>query len=468
LQAALKPKTNFFISVWYIFLLLLIAYAAYLFLESGELALHLKPDTDRVVQLTSFRIITGLFFFIAVVNITKISGKKLWVTLIIAAGFVTRIMLIPTNPVLEDDYFRYLWDGAVTANGINPYYYSPGDAMLGSPGVPDKLKELAVESGDLIKKINYPKIRTIYPTLSQAVFALSYLLAPWQIWMWKLILLFFDLLLLLLLILILRKLNLPAALVSVYWLNPMVIHEFFNAAHMDVLVILFVCLSIYLHLCSKTRLSIAILAIATGFKLWPIILLPLYLKPFWKSKKTFTLYLTGYLAIVLILFLPVLISNPDESLGFIRYAERWINNSAFYSIFREVIYAIITFTGLNINSAFPVPRIGIVILYMTILFLIIKREPADKFEFLEKALLSIAVLFIISPTQFPWYFTWIVPLLVLRPKVSLLLYSVTLPLYHLNYLSPVLVYIQHLPVLTIFLWEIISPKTGRLLYPEHL
>ncbi|MCP5063626.1 MAG: hypothetical protein GY936_14360 [Ignavibacteriae bacterium] len=40
---------------------------------------------------------------------------------IFGIGLVARILLVPTVPILEDDFNRYLWDGAVTANGFNPY-----------------------------------------------------------------------------------------------------------------------------------------------------------------------------------------------------------------------------------------------------------------------------------------------------------------------------------------------------------
>ncbi|MGD8779206.1 MAG: hypothetical protein PVH88_09635 [Ignavibacteria bacterium] len=52
-------------------------------------------------------------------------NKKKWLPAIIIFGLVVRIILTPTFPVLEDDFYRYLWDGAVTANGINPYEHAP-------------------------------------------------------------------------------------------------------------------------------------------------------------------------------------------------------------------------------------------------------------------------------------------------------------------------------------------------------
>ena len=44
-----------------------------------------------------------------------------------------------------------------------------------------------------------------------------------------------------------------------------------------------------------------------------------------------------------------------------------------------------------------------------------------------------ALLFTLSPTQFPWYYTWMIPYLTVRPYWPLQLYTVTLPLYSLQY-----------------------------------
>jgi hypothetical protein len=47
-----------------------------------------------------------------------------------------------------------------------------------------------------------------------------------------------------------------------------------------------------------------------------------------------------------------------------------------------------------------------------------------------------------------------VPFLAVRPKASLLLYPLLLPLYQLNYLSDYIIYIEHLPILILFLLEL--------------
>jgi hypothetical protein len=69
-------------------------------------------------------------------------------------------------------------------------------------------------------------------------------------------------------------------------------------------------------------------------------------------------------------------------------------------------------------------------------------------------LIIIAVSFLVSPTQFPWYVTWMILPLVFSPKISLLMYAFLIPLYHLNPLGGYFIYIQHIPVILLFLYEI--------------
>jgi len=380
------------------------------------------PYTEDIVPYVSFRMIVGLYFFIAVLNIKKIKNNNLWLGLIIAVGLVSRIILIPSQPVLEDDYYRYLWDGAVIAHSYNPYVYSPEAAMdLTNDYVPEELHELANESGKIVKNINHP---------------------------------LFDIALLLVLFKTLKELKLPLLFVVFYWLNPIVIHEFFNAAHMDLLALLFVSISLYLSIKNKTWIAVITLAFAVGFKLWPVVLLPLLLRNFWQDKKLLLKFIGGFAGLVLIFFIPVLLSTLDNTLGFIIYAGKWINNAAIYSMFQWLVQETISLLQIDVSCLACINRWGIFIIYLLICAIILRKTHQNNLEFFYKALLIVAVLYMISPTQFPWYYTWMVPLLTIRPKVSLLLYPLLLPLYQLKYLGDYIIYIEHIPILILFILEI--------------
>ncbi|MFP4193208.1 MAG: hypothetical protein ACLFU6_14195, partial [Candidatus Hydrogenedentota bacterium] len=81
----------------------------------------------------------------------------------------------------------------------------------------------------------------------------------------------------------------------------------------------------------------------------------------------------------------------------------------------------------------------------------------------ERALWIIAALFLLSPTQFPWYWTWMLPLLAIRPSPGLLILTATLPLYYLRFPMRELgytawfdhgvVWLEFGPALVLLMWE---------------
>jgi hypothetical protein len=431
-----------------------ILYSIFILINSSSLTYQASPTDSSKIIYVAQRIFTGILFFFAVIVILKIPQNEKWLAWIIFTGLAARLILLPTATVLEDDWYRYLWDGAVTAKGYNPYTYNPADVMEKKSIVPDELIKIADESGEIIKNINHPTVRTIYPPIAQIFFTASYILAPWKLLGWKIILLIGDLILLFFAIKILKNLKLPLTFSAIYWLNPIVLHEFFNAAHMDLFVLLFVMISICFLLKDKTIISTVLLALAVGIKLWPLIIIPFILRKLWQDKKQVVIHLLLFGFLVAIIFIPVLVAGWDENQGLVKYAANWINNAAFYTLLKDSIDLFTTTFKIYYVCADCVARWitgGIILL---VLLLLIRKPVKDNLDLANKMLLIIAVSFLISPTQFPWYYTWILPFLVLRPRLSFLLYPILLPLYQLNYLSGYLVYVQHLPVIILFLYEI--------------
>lgn len=49
----------------------------------------------------------------------------------VGLGLAMRLVWFATAPPLEDDFYRYLWDGAAVASGRSPYALSPAQAATG-------------------------------------------------------------------------------------------------------------------------------------------------------------------------------------------------------------------------------------------------------------------------------------------------------------------------------------------------
>lgn len=102
-----------------------------------------------------------LFFGACVWMLRATSVNWRW---ILGLAVLARIILLFTEPVLEDDFWRYLWDGRVLAHGFNPYAFKPLDPTLDTLDVAYR------------HHIGWKQFGTIYPPFSIYIFAFSHLL----------------------------------------------------------------------------------------------------------------------------------------------------------------------------------------------------------------------------------------------------------------------------------------------------
>lgn len=441
---------------------LLIFLTGALWYISPEFSLDV-PLTERpVLLLVTILIIAGGVYLASLFKLRELSKTKRYFIWLLAVGVVMRLFMIASQPMLEDDYFRYLWDGAVTANAINPYSYSPESVLLQS-AVPEKLIELEDESDGIVENINNPSVRTIYPPFAQAMFALSYIISPFNLTVWKIVLLVFDLATLLLLFYALRAQNLPYSYLLIYWWNPLFVKEIFNSGHLDVLVLPFIVGGLLLASQQRLVKSAVSLVIGIGAKLWPAFILPLVLRPLIKKPKKLVGALILITLILGALFVPIHLSGLDRSSGFVAYGESWQNND---SIFRGLILVSelsLDALGYKVHNKYYMARVLFVaLLTLWIIFVTFSRRFKED-ELYKKSLFVIAFVFLTGPTQFPWYYTWLIPLLTISPRFSLLLPTLLLPLYYLRYyfeplgkidiFTNFVVWIEFVPVWVFILWE---------------
>jgi len=459
----------------------IIGFSGILLLICFSLIAHISPDFSEsitaiqkpVLLLVTILVFSGVVYLLTVFKTPRTNLRKNHIIWVIGIGIILRVLMLFTAPILEDDYFRYLWDGAVTANAINPYTYSPQEILEGTD-IPTELTELAEESGDIIHNINHPEVRTIYPPIAQAFFALSYWLDSWSLITWKLILIIFDLATLSLIFNALGILKLPSSYLIIYWWNPLLLKEIFNSGHLDVLVFPFVLSAIIMASQNRYIRSTLTLIIGMGIKLWPAFLLPVILRPIISKPKKLLGTLVLAVISIGILFLPVYFSGLDQSSGFIAYSQSWQNND---SVFRMLIY--ISELGLDLLGyqtfhKYTAARFLMVALIAVWIAFVTLGKTFKNEDLFKKSLFIIAFVFLISPTQFPWYATWLIPFLAIKPRFSLLLLTALLPLYYLRYyfeprgeieiFTNVVVWVEFVPVWILLIWEW---RKNRALVPAH-
>ncbi len=384
---------------------------------------------------------------------------------ILCVGLVVRLVYMIPDPVLEVDFYRYLWDGAVINTGYSPYLWSPDQVLSGQ--APKELQVLASNAPWIVEYINYPHLTTIYPPVAEAMFALANWIKPWDITVWRLILLVFDSATVWLLYLVLRHLGRPPVWIIIYWWNPVVIFEFSNAAHMDAILLPFLVAAFLFSL--KTRreyISVLCLAMASAVKLWPVLLLPTLLRShirptirFWTVISALAVFTVAATA----LLWPFLAQAFHDFAGLQNYGTSWERNVAIFPVMDDGVRIILDTFGLYELDGGRITRtcIGLTIVVMALV--INRRNPQDGEAMARRIIIVIAALLLLGPTLYPWYYTWMVPFLAIVPSRALLAFSVVLPLYmaqfhpwiqqHPQIFTDIIVWFEQGPVLVLLLLE---------------
>ena len=237
-------------------------------------------------------------------------SKSMLVIIFILALFF-RACLLPTDPaVLSKDMYRYIWDGRVQQNGINPYLHPP-DA--------DELREL--RDNKIYPNLNRKSDPTLYPAGAQIFFRLFHMIAGESVSGYKSLMTLFDVLTLFALLALLRVYGFDDTRFIIYAWNPLVIFEIAYSGHLEGLTVFWMVLALYLNATRKPMLAVASLAVSSAIKLYPALLLPALLGRGERLKGIFIftasivlLYLPFFGAGRKVLgFLPIYLQNPYES-----------------------------------------------------------------------------------------------------------------------------------------------------------
>lgn len=220
-------------------------------------------------------------------------------TTILVPAVVFRVFLLPTLPIQEVDIYRYLWDGTVTSAGVSPYQFSPQQVLdaTDSPEADPRLRHLvqvrdrSPAMQEVLRRVHFGELTTLYPPVSQAVFALAgFVSSPTtsvreKLTLLKGILVLFDLATLGLVMAILKVAKRHMAWSITYAWSPLVLKEFANSGHLDSIAVFLTTAAVYvwvrLRQAEPNRMRAApvacvgfLLGLAVGAKLYPVVLLP--------------------------------------------------------------------------------------------------------------------------------------------------------------------------------------------------
>jgi hypothetical protein len=224
------------------------------------------------------------------------SGKRLLFT-IVCFGISLRAIGLFTTPILEIDYYRYIWDGKVAAAGVSPYSYSPTQILRAHPQGEQpyqqavELSNRSESNFEILQRIHFEDYRTIYPPVSQFVFASAMKWFPHtasvesHVCAIRAVMVLFDLLTMWLICLILKRQQYHRGWLIAYAWNPLVIKEISNSGHLDAIVGFSIVATAYLLVrwmrLERPRANSALplaggiaLGLGVGAKIFPVVLFP--------------------------------------------------------------------------------------------------------------------------------------------------------------------------------------------------
>jgi len=319
-----------------------------------------------------------------------------------------RLLFLFATPNLSQDFYRFIWDGRLLLEGLNPYVSLP-EVINQNINIPiANARELYAGMGQL-NGSHY----TNYPPLNQLCFFIAALFSSKSI--------FGSIIVLRGIIIaseigtfyfgkkLLQKLQLPVHNIFWYVLNPFVIIELTGNLHFEAVMLFFFVLGLYVLQLKKWKTAAFFIGCSIATKLLPLIFLPLFLKEFITKKSNlitkkqglqYLLFISISIGTVVLFFLPflswIVIENYLNSVGL--WFGKFEFNASFYYIFREIGY---WFRGYNeigfITKITPIATL----LYLT--YLSFFRKTESKKSLYTSMLLGLCFYYFTATTIHPWY-----------------------------------------------------------------
>ena len=395
----------------------------------------------------------------------------------LAFGF--RAVFILAIPNLSQDFYRFIWDGRMILEGINPYLFTV-ESFISQGNFPvAEAQALRAGMGALNAShfTNYPPINQLCFTIA-ALFAGKSILG--SVFVMRLLIIAADFGTLHFGKALLEKLNIPIYNIFWYILNPFIIIELTGNLHFEGVMIFFLVWSLYLLYIGKWQFAALVLALSISVKLIPLIFLPLFFQWFMKrndkNKETstvlnFTRLIVFYAIIImttLLLFVPFysseFIHNYSKTVAL--WFQNFEFNGSIYFIAREIGFL---FRGYN-----EIAIIGTVTPILVILFVLIItffRRNRTPIALYTAMLLVLSFYYFTTTTVHPWYLATLLILSVFTKYKFPLVWSFVIILSYLAYVNLNkadksenlwLITLEYAVVYGVFIWEVFIKKAPKL------
>ncbi len=368
-----------------------------------SIAFYLSFGYD-LVRSDFIKLITlyASLFFLSY-KIIQISKGGFW--LLVGFGLLFRLVFITAIPNLSQDFYRFLWDGRLLLEGLNPYLSTPANLSTTQGAIIPQSQILINGMGNL-NAGHYSN----YPPINQLCFSIAALFAGKSILgsviVLRLIIILADIGILYCGKKILEHLKLPVHNIFWFFLNPFIIIELTGNLHFEGVMLFFLIAGMYFLLRGKWMWAALLIGISISVKLLPLLFLPLFFLWFAKNenfKKGIWKLMGFYLMVsitVFVTFLPflseVFLSNFLSTLA-LWFQNFEFNASVYYLVrwfgFQTVGYNIIGTAG----------KILPVIVFLFLLTITFFRKNKTPQQLITAMLFGVCFYFLLSTTVHPWY-----------------------------------------------------------------
>ncbi|MCF8243806.1 MAG: hypothetical protein K9J37_02180 [Saprospiraceae bacterium] len=430
--------------------LLLLSLAGYVILLQTE-------RTDFAKLMTLYSALFAMFLYIV-----HLSRRTTATGLSIGYSIAIQLALFLLLPNLSDDYFRFIWDGQLAANGFSPYGTLPPEIHgTVAPSIP--LADSLFDNLNALQKSNY----TCYPPFNELFFVLPALVFPktllGNVVLMRLFIILANLGTALVGIRVLKALGRPVNDILFYSLNPLVIVELAGNLHFEALMVFFLVVAIHFAIGKKHLLAGVALALSVSVKLVPLALVPVFFRFFgWRKWVAFAAVTGG---LTLLLFLPVAIFGGNagffKSIGL--YFHNFEFNASIFYLLRQVGFWIEGYDMVGIFG--PLLSLAAFALIMHLSFY---RKNENLETLLESLLLALSGYYLLGTTVHPWYVTTLVALSVFTKFRYPVAWTFGVFFSYSAYANtpfsenPWLVTAEYLLVYSMLFWELRKYRPGKL------
>ncbi len=358
------------------------------------------------------------------------SQQRQFMVLIVGIAAVARLICVFGEPIFDDDLYRYLWDGRVGSSGINPFFYPPDSYFLE-----------ALRDGNW-QAVGYKSVQTIYPPLAQALFRVTQEIGGGHALPLRLVLIAFDMGVIALIAVLLRDLDRPMTRVILYAWNPLVIKEFANSSHIEVVAIFFTLAMMVLLLRQRPLAGAACLGLGVLAKLVPVLLVPIVWKRIgWRG-------VAVVMSVVVVGYLPYVDAGEMLFSGLMTYGETWEYNGSVFSLLALVAEGVngsMTGVRLLVGAAWVATALAL------------GRAVQAGWSPVAAVACWLAVFLALHPSPQPWYGVWLIPFLCIWPWRAGWIWMLTIVLSYGYYIDASdrwwIRLCEYLPVYGVLVWQ---------------